>query len=90
VAREASQSDSRTPTTKRYSTKRASEWRTRFGQGYTFEYMFDFGDEWMHECSVVEDDLDPTELFDEEPTAPVSIWGWGQMPDQDGRTAPDD
>jgi Plasmid pRiA4b ORF-3-like protein len=59
-------------------------------EGEQFEYVFDFGDEWTHECRIEEVGLDATKMFDEEPAVPVPIWGWGSMPDQYGRQTEND
>ncbi|MCI0634711.1 MAG: plasmid pRiA4b ORF-3 family protein [Actinobacteria bacterium] len=59
-------------------------------QGATFEYVFDLGDEWVHRCEVLTVDVDPQEEFGDEPIAPVPLFGWGTIPDQYGRTTPDD
>lgn len=55
-----------------------------------FVYIFDFGDDWTHNCRVLDDDVDPDEAFGGEPDeSPVPIWGWGSIPDQYGREAPE-
>jgi hypothetical protein len=56
----------------------------------TFEYVFDLGDEWRHRCAVLAVDVDPEEEFGEEPLGPVPLFGWGTIPDQYGRTTPDE
>lgn len=58
--------------------------------GNEFLFEFDFGDSWEHRCSVIEADVDPDELFGQQPTQPVLIFGWGTLPDQHGRTTPSD
>ncbi len=58
-------------------------------QGDRFVYVFDLGDDWQHECDVVEDGIDPIETFGEIPPSPVPIWGWGTIPDQYGRLTED-
>ena len=35
-------------------------------------------------------DVDPEVEFGDEPLAPVPIFGWGDVPDQYGRSTPDD
>lgn len=60
------------------------------GPGDELTYVFDFGDEWRHECRVAADLLDPREELGEVPVRPAPIWGWGTIPDQHGRTRPDD
>jgi Plasmid pRiA4b ORF-3-like protein len=59
-------------------------------EGTTFEYIFDFGDEWVHRCEVRATGVDPETVFGDVPIAPVPLFGWGTIPDQYGRTAPDD
>lgn len=54
-------------------------------KGDEFEFVFDFGDDWTHQCRVDEVGIDPTEIFGAEPGSPVPIWGWGSIPDQYGR-----
>jgi hypothetical protein len=49
-----------------------------------FEYVFDFGDDWRHRCTVEQEKADPLEEYGAKPSAPVPIWGWGQIPDQYG------
>ena len=67
--------------------------RTKIGRrdlGEVFTYEFDFGDGWTHRCTVIETEVPPPE--DEEgirPEGPVTVWGWGTIPDQYGRTTPD-
>lgn len=67
--------------------------RTRLGEhaeGSGFMYEFDFGDSWEHRCRVIEADVDPDELYGDRPNRPVPIFGWGNIPDQHGRTIPRD
>jgi hypothetical protein len=58
--------------------------------GEAFEFEFDLGDSWMHRCTVRAVDMDPRELFEERPRGPAIVFGWGDIPDQYGRTVPDD
>ncbi len=60
------------------------------GKGDEFEFVFDFGDEWMHRCRVEDVDVDPEDLYGESPKLPVPIWGWGSIPDQYGRRSEND
>lgn len=62
------------------ATRRVSE---------VFEYEFDFGDSWTHRCTVLEVDVTPEDVYGVRPKGPVATWGWGDMPDQYGRTRPD-
>ena len=57
--------------------------RLQLGEQFTFE--FDFGDSWMHLCTVAEEKVDPHEVYGETPDRPVAYWGWGWIPDQYGR-----
>jgi hypothetical protein len=57
------------------------------GPGEVFAYIFDLGDEWRHGCIVLEEKVDPVELFGARPRRPVPIDGWGWIPDQYGREA---
>lgn len=60
-------------------------------KGNTFVYIFDFGDDWTHNCHVLDDAVDVNEGSGGEPeSSPVPIWGWGSMPDQYGREQPDE
>lgn len=53
--------------------------------GNRFSYRFDFGDDWMHECVVHADKVDPVVAYGTVPQEPVPIFGWGTIPDQYGR-----
>jgi hypothetical protein len=52
-----------------------------------FQYVFDLGDEWTHDCELIEVAVDPIEEFGAPPEGPVPIDGWGWIPDQYGRDA---
>jgi len=54
-------------------------------KGDEFTFVFDFGDYWLHRCTVERDDVDPTYADGSTPTRPGPIWGWGEIPDQYGR-----
>ena len=59
--------------------------------GDAFCYVFDFGDDWTHRCTVDDEKLDPHDAFGARlPTRPTPIGGWGSMPDQYGRRWADD
>jgi len=58
--------------------------------GTEFEYVFDLGDEWLHRCEVRAVDVDPEVEFGDEPAGPVPLFGWGAIPDQYGRSTPDE
>lgn len=55
-----------------------------------FVFEFDFGDSWLHLCTVEQVGLRPSEIFGATPTKPVPTWGWGELPDQYGRRWLDD
>ncbi|WP_211262678.1 UPF0158 family protein [Nitriliruptor alkaliphilus] len=58
---------------------------TRLQLGERFSFEFDFGDGWMHLCTVGEEKVDPHEVLGELPDRPVPYFGWGAIPDQYGR-----
>lgn len=63
--------------------------RTKLGEhaaGSEFMYEFDFGDSWEHRCSVIGENVEPNELYGERPDRPVPVFGWGDIPDQHGRS----
>lgn len=59
-------------------------------KGSVFEYVFDLGDEWVHRCEVRAAGVDADAEFGDVPPGPVPLFGWGPIPDQYGRTVPDD
>lgn len=64
------------------------ERRTRLSRlklGEQFLYVFDFGDDWTHLCTVGEARVDPDEVLGVVPDAPLPYFGWGAIPDQYGR-----
>lgn len=58
--------------------------------GATFIYVFDFGDNWEHGCTVLRTDVDPIQESGIAPSDIVPVFGWGTIPDQDGRMSLDD
>jgi Plasmid pRiA4b ORF-3-like protein len=50
-----------------------------------FAYVFDFGDDWSHLCTVAAQRVDPLDELGIAPDAPLPYWGWGDLPDQYGR-----
>jgi Plasmid pRiA4b ORF-3-like protein len=68
--------------------------RTKIGgrwlRGDSFLFEFDFGDSWEHRCSVMEMEVDPTEVYGKRPKGPAVVFGWGSVPDQYGRSSPRD
>lgn len=57
--------------------------------GGSFAYTFDLGAGWEHRCTVVRDGLDPVAEAGIMPREILPIFGWGSIPDQYGRLAPD-
>src|SRR5689334_19178791 len=57
----------------------------RLAPGEQFVYVFDFGDDWTHLCTVGGERVDPLEELGLVPAAPLPYWGWGDIPDQYGR-----
>jgi Plasmid pRiA4b ORF-3-like protein len=58
---------------------------SRLKPGEQFAYEFDFGDAWMHLCTVGDKRIDPLETLGIYPETPLPFWGWGDIPDQYGR-----
>jgi hypothetical protein len=63
---------------------------SRLSLGERFAFEFDFGDSWMHLCTVAERKVDPMEVYGVVPDRPVPYLGWGAIPDQHGRRWADD
>jgi Plasmid pRiA4b ORF-3-like protein len=61
----------------------------RLKLGDIFEYVFDLGDRWEHDCTVLRVNVDPHEELGAAPRDIVPVFGWGAMPDQYGRVVPD-
>ena len=59
------------------------------GEGARFQYVFDMGDDWAHECVVTAVGVRPRDVYGATPRLPVAVWGWGSMPDQYGRLSRD-
>lgn len=53
--------------------------------GEQFAYVFDFGDDWTHLCTVDASRIDPLETVGITPPTPTAYFGWGDLPDQYGR-----
>jgi Plasmid pRiA4b ORF-3-like protein len=58
--------------------------------GEQFVYEFDFGDSWMHLCTVGQARIDPAKELGINPAEPLPYWGWGMIPAQYGRRWADD
>jgi len=50
--------------------------------GEQFAYVFDFGDQWEHLCTVGPRRIDPVETVGIRPDRPLPYFGWGDIPDQ--------
>lgn len=62
--------------------------RTTLGRlrlGEQFVYVFDFGDDWTHLCTVGDERIDPLDELGMLPHGPLPCFGWGEIPDQYGR-----
>jgi hypothetical protein len=58
--------------------------------GDTFVYVFDFGDDWEHACTVLRTDVDPEAEAGTVPSEIIPTFGWGTIPDQYGRLSQED
>jgi hypothetical protein len=63
---------------------------SRLRPGEQFVYVFDFGDDWAHLCTVGAQQIDPAEVLEIQPDTPLAYRGWGGIPDQYGRRWDDD
>jgi hypothetical protein len=62
--------------------------RTTLGRlraGEQVVYVFDFGDDWTHLCTVGDRRVDPLDTLGVLPEIPLPYFGWGDLPDQYGR-----
>jgi Plasmid pRiA4b ORF-3-like protein len=57
--------------------------------GDTFEYVFDLGDSWEHDCTVLRVNVDAQNELGTAPRDIVPVFGWGAIPDQYGRIEPE-
>jgi pRiA4b ORF-3-like protein len=55
---------------------------SRLTGGEQFLYVFDFGDDWTHLCTVDPTRIDPLDSLGIAPDGPLPYWGWGDLPDQ--------
>ncbi len=58
---------------------------SRLSPGDQFAYVFDFGDDWAHLCTVAAGRIDPLDQLGIVPAEPLPYFGWGDLPDQYGR-----
>lgn len=59
----------------------------RLRTGERFAYEFDLTAGWGHLCTVHDETADPAQLVSRPAVnAPTTVYGWGDLPDQDGRT----
>lgn len=52
---------------------------SRLQLGEQFLYVFDFGDDWTHLCTVGPERIDPIEALGIVPAGPLPYWGWGDI-----------
>ncbi len=74
----------------RWLDDRASEVLAAVEPGDRFAYTFDLTEQWRHECRVLDETVDPLDLFGARPDRPAIAFGWGWIPDQYGRAAAND
>ena len=55
---------------------------SRLGLRERFVYVFNFGDDWTHLCTVGPERVDPLDAFGIVPDEPLPFFGWGDIPDQ--------
>jgi hypothetical protein len=58
---------------------------SRLALGERLSYTFDFGDGWLHLCTIGPVKIDPFETLGIVPDHPLPFFGWGAIPDQYGR-----
>ena len=58
---------------------------SRLKPGEQFVYVFDFGDDWTHLCTMGKTPIDPLDSLGIVPDRPVPYFGWGAIPDHYGR-----
>jgi Plasmid pRiA4b ORF-3-like protein len=58
---------------------------SRLAPGEQFAYLFDFGDDSAHLCTVATQRIDPLDEIGVVPSEPLPYFGWGNLPDQYGR-----
>jgi hypothetical protein len=63
----------------------ATEHLRRLALGDRFVFVFDLGDDWAHLCTVGTRKVDIIEVAGVMPTEPITVDGWGDIPDQYGR-----
>lgn len=59
-------------------------------EGDTFVYVFDFGDQWEHGCTVMRAEVGAVQEWGDVGREIVPIFGWGTIPDQYARESLDD
>ena len=72
----------------RWLDDRASEVLAAVAPGDCFAYTFDLTEQWLHDCRVLDETVDPLDVFGERPARPAIAFGWGWIPDQYARTDP--
>ncbi len=68
----------------------AHEVLSRLAAAQQFVYSFDFGDDWAHLCTVIDHDLQLATVLASAPRCPTPVFGWGDIPDQYGRSWAED
>lgn len=58
--------------------------------GALFQFTFDLGDDWTHQCTIGAEKVDPVGVLGIRPSSPLPYWGWGAIPDQYGRQRDED
>jgi hypothetical protein len=58
---------------------------SRIETAQQFIYLFDFGDDWTHLCTVANTRVNPLDVLGLVPERPLPYFGWGNIPDQYGR-----
>jgi hypothetical protein len=62
---------------------------TEVKPGDAFMYVFDFGDDWRHRCTVAEEKVDPIAEYGQMPLGPVITWGCGSIRTSSGAGGPE-
>ncbi len=68
----------------------AHEVLARLAAAQQFVYSFDLGDDWAHLCTVIDHDLQLASVLTSAPHCPTPVFGWGDIPDQYGRSWAED
>jgi pRiA4b ORF-3-like protein len=63
---------------------------SRLGAAEQFVYSFDLGEDWAHLCTVVDHESQSATARPSAPRGPIPVFGWGDIPDQYGRSWAED